>query len=387
MNNYDFHDCITIIEQLRQNPDPDHLRHLAHELNMFFKGSKCNGVLYTTNTDKSFFGLCVMPRISENDIYDILLNDQFDYSEEHNAKVESYFVELDSKLFDPLLALSNKQILAMILHDVGALVNSSSAIDIAKAEIDVYLDKTDSVIRRASTINYATLLTFGFKDLLWKTTSVMFKDHSKLLADDFLINLGFGIELEEAIKKLKDYGYISFLNGGRKDVSTIIAWCLSVYNDILTNRIITIRGLKKSISYTAIRLVKREIERVITALSRIDDASLLEAGPIDFISKKYRDITGSFKYSALRDYENDLYEYQLKLRNIEDEQDALLMLHSINTRMSIIDSVLRDDDIDDKLRNKYSIIYNKFDKLREQLSRKELLKRNYNRIYINYPKV
>ena len=387
MNNYDFHDCISIIEQLRTNQDPELLRQLAHELNMFFTGSSCNVALYTRNTDKAFFGICVMPIIKDNDIYDIILSDPFAYDTDHQdkSKITKYYLELDSKLFDPVLNLSNREILALILHDVGALVNSSSAIDIARAEIDVYLDKTNSTIRRASTINYAVLLTFGFRDLIWKITSVMFKDHSTLLADDFLISCGFGMDLETSIKKLKDYGYINYLTGGKKDTSTIIAWCLSVYNDVLSNRIITIKGLRKSLEYTSIRLVKREIERVITALSRIDDNSLLEAGPIDWAMKKYRDTSKSFRYSAVRDYENDLYEYQLRLRNVEDENDALLMLHSINTRLSIIDGVLSEDDLDDKLRSKYSILYSKYEKLREELARKETLRFDYNRIYINYP--
>jgi hypothetical protein len=206
-----------------------------------------------------------------------------------------------------------------------------------------------------------------------------------LIADDFLIGCGFGMDLEFAIKKLKDSGYINYLVSGPRDTSTIIAWCLSVYNDVLSNRIITIKGLRKAISYTAIRLVKREIERVITALSRIDDNSLLEAGPVDWARKQYRDTTNSFKYSAIKDYENDLYEYQIRLRNIDEENDALLLLHSINTRLSIIDGVLSEEDLDEKLRAKYSILQAKYTKLREELAKRETLRRDYNRIYINYP--
>lgn len=138
-------------------------------------------------------------------------------------------------------------------------------------------------------------------------------------------------------------------------------------------------------SYTAIRLVKREIERVITALSRIDDNSLLESGPIDWARKQYRDTTNSFKYSAIKDYENDLFEFQIRLRNIDEENDALLLLHSINTRLSIIDGVLSEDDLDEKLRSKYSILQAKYIKLREELAKRETLRRDYNRIYINYP--
>lgn len=386
MNNFDFGDCLDIIEQLRKNQDPDLLRQLNHELNSFFTGSTCNLVLLSKNTDNPFFGLCVMPVIKDNDIYDILLNDNFEYDhDDSKAKVSKYYLELDFKLFDPILDLSNREILALILHDIGALVNNSSPIDIAKAEVDMYLDRTNSVIRRANTVNYAVLLSFGFKDLIWKITSVMYKDHDTLIADDFLISLGYGMDLELAVKKLKSSGYINYMTSGPRDISTIIAWCLSVYNDVLSNRIITIKGLRKSLNYTAIRLVKREIERVITALSRIDDNSILEAGPIDWAMKKYRDTSKDFKYSAIKDYEADLYEYQIRLRNIDDENNALVLLHSINTKLSIIDGVLSEEDLDEKLRAKYSILQAKYSHLREQLAKKETLRRDYNRIYINYP--
>lgn len=388
MNNYDFGDLLSILDQLRTNQDPDLLRQFTHELNMFFKGSVCASTLYTRNTDNVFFGLCVMPSINDADIYKIILDDPYAYSssDNHVNTVTKYYVELDSKLFDPILDLTNEEILALIIHDIGALANSSSAIDIAKAEIDAYLDRTNATIRRADTINYATLLSFGFKDLLWKITSVMYKDHDMLLADDFTIACNLGMPLEFAIKKLDKYGNITYVNSGKKDTSTIIAWCLNVYNDILTNRIITIKGLKKSLSYTAIRLVKREIERVITALGRIDDNSLLELyNPFTALGDAYRGMSDRMKYNSVRDYENDLYEYQIRMKNADNENDALILLHSINTKLSIIDGVLVDKDLDPKLREKYSILYAKYSKLRDELSRKNVFKRDYNRIYVNYP--
>ncbi|MGC8140580.1 hypothetical protein ACP3W2_24255, partial [Salmonella enterica] len=82
---------------------------------MFFTGSSCNVALYTRNTDKAFFGICVMPIIKDNDIYDIILSDPFAYDTDHQdkSKITKYYLELDSKLFDPVLNLSNREILAL----------------------------------------------------------------------------------------------------------------------------------------------------------------------------------------------------------------------------------------------------------------------------------
>ena len=382
MVNYDFHDLINVIDKLRTHPDPDVLRDLTHELNMFFKDSICRSTLYTNNTDKQFFGLCVMPVIKDNDIYNILLSDNMNPNDTY--RIKEYYVEIDSKLFNPVLNLSNKEILSLILHDVAALVNSSSAVDIAKGEVDLYLDKTNSAIRRSNSVNYAALLNFGFKDLIWKTTSAIFKDNDKLICDDFLISYGFGLDLELAVDKLYKHGSLSTMANGKRDVSIIIAWCLAVYNDILSNRITTVRGLRKSLDYTAIRLIKREIERVITALNRIDDSSLLESSVGDFIKGVKKNIGANLRYNALKDYESDLYEYQIRMKNADEQRDALLLLHSINTKINLIDLILQDPELQEKHREKFVLLLSKYEKLREELGRKNILHRDYNRIYINY---
>lgn len=387
---YDFNDIYNILNNIRKDPDPALLREFAHELNMIFKESHCESVLYTNNVDKQFFGVCVYPYIEGKDIYDILINDNHSFDStigEHKSsnRIRKYDVELDSKLFNPVLRLTNKEILAIVLHDIGALVNSSSPVDIARNEVDVFLDKTNSVIIQTSSYNYASILVYGFKDLLWKITSVFFKDTDNLIADEFIIYCGLGMELEMGIKKLKRFGYLTYFNSDKPN-ATIIAWTLTLYDNVLKHRIPTIRGLRKAINYTAIRLIKREINHLIAVLGRIDDASLIEAGGLfDGLRKSVRNAKSNFKYSALRDYENDLYEYTLKSKSIVAEDDALMVLHGINTRMSIIDNILREDELDDALYKKYSLLYEKYAKLREDLAKRQTYRNDYRRIYINYP--
>ena len=105
--NYDFNDLLTIIDSLKQDADPDVLRNFAYELNMFFRDVKCEGVLYTNNTDLDFFGVYVQPVLKEKDVYPLLISD-------YTTTIEKYYVELDSKLFNPLLGLTNREILAII---------------------------------------------------------------------------------------------------------------------------------------------------------------------------------------------------------------------------------------------------------------------------------
>lgn len=376
--NYDFNDLLTIIDSLKQDADPDVLRNFAYELNMFFRDVKCEGVLYTNNTDLDFFGVYVQPVLKEKDIYPLLVSD-------YTTTIEKYYVELDSKLFNPVLGLTNREILAIILHDIGSMINSSGPIDRAVKEIDLYLDMTNDVLRTTDNVNYVAILTFGLKDLLHKLTSIFTADlTSNVAIDDFIMSCGFINELNSAISKLKKFGYLNMFSEGGSP-STIIAWTIRIYNDIKGQRIRTIRLLRKAASYTPVRLVKREMNHMITALSRIDDSSILES-VFDDVKLKYQSMTKKFTMSSIKDIEEDYYDYAVTLQNVNDEDDALLLLHKINSRMSVIDGVLNDDNpqITDRERKAFVDLYQRYNQLRNDVVAKKVYKRNYRRIYVNY---
>lgn len=376
--NYDFNDLLTIIDSLKQDADPDVLRNFAYELNMFFRDVKCEGVLYTNNTDLDFFGVYVQPVLKEKDIYPLLVSD-------YTTTIEKYYVELDSKLFNPVLGLTNREILAIILHDIGSMINSSGPIDRAVKEIDLYLDMTNDVLRTTDNVNYVAILTFGLKDLLHKLTSIFTADlTSNVAIDDFIMSCGFINELNSAISKLKKFGYLNMFSEGGSP-STIIAWTIRIYNDIKGQRIRTIRLLRKAASYTPVRLVKREMNHMITALSRIDDSSILES-VFDDVKMKYQSMTKKFTMSSIKDIEEDYYDYAVTLQNVNDEDDALLLLHKINSRMSVIDGVLNDDNpqITDRERKAFVDLYQRYNQLRNDVVAKKVYKRNYRRIYVNY---
>lgn len=376
--NYDFNDLLTIIDSLKQDADPDVLRNFAYELNMFFRDVKCEGVLYTNNTDLDFFGVYVQPVLKDKDIYPLLVSD-------YTTTIEKYYVELDSKLFNPVLGLTNREILAIILHDIGSMINSSGPIDRAVKEIDLYLDTTNDVLRITDNVNYVAILTFGLKDLLHKLTSIFTADlTSNVAIDDFIMSCGFINELNSAISKLKKFGYLNMFSEGGSP-STIIAWTIRIYNDIKGQRIRTIRLLRKAASYTPVRLVKREMNHMITALSRIDDSSILES-VFDDVKLKYQSMTKKFTMSSIKDIEEDYYDYAVTLQNVNDEDDALLLLHKINSRMSVIDGVLNDDNpqITDRERKAFVDLYQRYNQLRNDVVAKKVYKRNYRRIYVNY---
>jgi hypothetical protein len=371
--NFKFDDMLSYLESIRLDPEPDKLRELANELNMLFKDSTCKGVLYTNNTDKIFFGVYVMPVINPSDIYNIIIDDKY-------TRINEYYVELDSKLFDDKCALTSKEILAIMLNDISKLINSSSPIELAVKEIDVYLDRTQSYIRQTDNINYAGILTFGFKDLLHKLTSIFCNNEGQVVYEnDFVEFCGFAPDLISGMMKLKNCEYVSILNQG-VEKSIIIAWVLKLYDNIKTLRIQTIRGLRKAIAYSQVRLVKNDMKRIITNMERIDDSALLES----FFSDLFKKANSSL-YKTLNEYEGDYFDLKMQANNIMDEDDALVILHSINTKISIIDNYIDNCGLEGKTLNQALKLRDNFYKLREDLSQRSLYRKNYRRIYVNYP--
>ena len=124
---------------------------------------------------------------------------------------------------------------------------------------------------------------------------------------------------------------------------------------------------------------------MITALSRIDDSSILES-VFDDVKMKYQSMTKKFTMSSIKDIEEDYYDYAVTLQNVNDEDDALLLLHRINSRMSVIDGILNDDNpqISDRERKAFADLYERYNKLRNDVVAKKVYKRNYRRIYVNY---
>lgn len=374
--NYDFTDFEDIIEAIRKNPTSSKMRELKQELNSFFKDSTCKEVLYTNNTDKMFFGMCVMPVIEAEKVYDVI-QDTKPY------RITSYYLELDSKLFNPLLKLTAKELVAILLHEVGHIVNDTTPIDTVRKNIDVYLDKTDSTISITDSIHYKELLAYGIKDAIRKVTSLFERDtDDEIIADSFVVACGYGQELDDAFDKIISNSY-----NINKDVDNkiiVLAWVLRLYANVKFKRLSSIRALEKGKSMTASKLECREMDNIIRRLNRIDNDSMLE-GAFDEVRDKYNKTMSAIKYKGIRSFEDDLFEYSLRVKNVNAENDALLLLHQINTRMAIIDDYVRTEKMEENDRKRWFHLYDKYEKLRNVLSSKSVYKDDYSRLYITYP--
>ena len=349
-----------------------YLRDLKEELNKFFKDSTCEEIIYTDNTDKIMFGMSVIPVLKDNMTYDYL-------SGTEKIRIDRYYIELDSKLFSPVLNLTNKEILAVLLHEVGHLVNDATPVENLRGNFAKFLTTNHMTINATKNVNYLKILQYGIKDALRKMNSLFERKDDEILADEFVTTYGYGHELESALTKIVKHSHT--MNRDVDDKFIVLAWILRLYVNVRLRRIPALRTINKAKSLTPSFIERKELDNLVMRLKRIDDDSLLhEAGAIAAVTK-------TLKRKGIRGYEEDMFEYAMQIRNIQHEDDALILMHRINSRMAIIDDYLSTEELSSTDVKRWSSLYEKYGKLRETLANKTLYKDDYNRIYVTYPEI
>lgn len=363
---YDFSEFIEILNDIKHsNGKSSDLNKLKNELNRFFKGQKCREVLYTNNTDKVFFGMCVSPIMRDEDVVMILNSDE-------KYIINEYYLELDSKLFSPDLNLSSKELLAVLLHEVGHMVNSTEPAENARNVLNTYLAKTHSELDIAESINQKAILGFGLRDVMRKTISIFEKNQAEeITADEFVYKCGFGDELQSALHKIVKKRN-SIVNE-KDNKFSIFMWSLALYKNIKLQRIPALRLIKKGEQISSSQLQKRDLERLEKNLKNID-VSALDESVFDDLKKLYKDRIDRIKYKGVKGLKEDYYELAMRAKNVDIEDEALLILRRINSNMSIIQDYLDTEGLDPKTRDEVFEILEMYDDLRTKLMKKDLFK-------------
>lgn len=375
---YDFSEFENIMFFLQTEPTMKSLNALKNELNVFFTDSTCREVLYTNNTDKPFFGINVMPNITGDAAVHILQSDE-------PYRISEYYVELDSRLFCPSLDLNCRELVALLIREVGHIVKDAYPVEEVRKHIDMYLMKNNESLKISDSIHYREILAFGIKDTIRKAVSLAEVKGPTLIADEFTVSFGYGEELESAFDKI----YRSNLNMDRElcNKMVVLMWTLRLYKDVKLRRIAALRTLRKGMSLSGSKLEHREYTNLIRRLERIDDEALLEAGALDALRDKFAATLKQIKYKGLRSLEDDLYEYNMRVRNVEDEDEALYLLRQINTRLAIMDEYVSTEKLSEAERQRWFNTMDKFSKLRDELSKKTVYRTRDFSINVAYPEI
>ena len=374
-SNFNFKTIETILFNMEENHSSSDLSKLKNELNKFFIKAKCKEILYTVNTDKLFFGMRVYPVFDGNKAMEIL-------GDKKSSPFEEYYVEFDSKLFDPMLGLNKREKTAVLLHEIGHIVYDTSTIDEVRSQIDVYFDKTGDYVDINASKGYKELIGYALKDSIVKMGSLFTKfGNTEIIADAFVVSCGYGPDLESAMRKVVRSS--TYMNKNVDDRFIALSWVLRLRNEFSLRRIPAVKTLNKAKYLTASKLEQRELVYASNIINRSDLG--LNEGFIDDIKSRFSKKFNDFKIKGIRAMRNDIYELNLRLRTAESAEDLLYIIRQVNTDVTILQDYLAESISDDERKAVIAALEELYD-IRQRAAKEQTVRDRYDSaIQVFYP--
>lgn len=351
-------------------------------LNNIFHDFKCMNVIYTKNIDHEFFGCRIYPSFKAyNNSIDIVTG------KKEPLPFETYQLELDGKLFTGPVIFQPREIACLICNDINNVTGIKPIIGFLDA-LNHILCELDDVLDFYAIDKCPELFLFVLNETIRYMTSVFCQNSynelcgfpctytfSDSVADQELFN--------QACQKVQTLNpEINAENPSKFSCAyLLLEWYLKVYHTIDKDRY-TVTLLKKSSSYSGSYLFKNKVKQIVNSLDNtfwnyIDTFAVEESSKPGFFAK--------IKLDGLKSIEDDLYEYKMRIRNVETQDDALLLMRQINNRMAILDEyLLENDDLPDRDRKRWETLFEKYSKLREELSEKSVYSRKMYGLFVDY---
>ena len=359
-------------------------------MNKFFNDSTCKGVIYTHNQDKLFFGVYVMPSIECDTVVKTITNGE-------RLRVTEYYLELDSKLFEPYLNLNIHEITALIMHDVGALVSTSAPSEEVTKNIDQYLVDNHETLKLSDLVHYKEILSFGFRDALRKCTAIFELGKYKMEDDTLAQYIDWTPYVKHIVSALDKVSKVGWNFNREIDTRFVgLSWVLRVYRDVLGYRISAIKTLERMQELTPSQIEKKEFNNFARRLNRIDDDMLLESVTktkvvdplLEAVRNDYFKLTTTNAIDELDFVKNDYIGTLMKEKNIENEPDAMPELMScMNRQMMMIKDYAEENEHNKSAFKQWNNIYKDLARRRNKLSKSKFYvpKRSMVRKYKNAP--
>ena len=341
---------------------------LVTALNKIFVGKQCVTVIVTDNHDNIPFGIHVSPTITNVDLMTILVDtEEFD--------LDRYTVEIDSKLIN---TIEDYDMIAAYLLNTIAGVLSPETITTLRAIIDVTLNATGDVINIKQSANYGAILIYGIKNMIRKIVNCSDKVYVESDEDEFSIKDILG-SLAVRIDNIESWAEVEACN----PKMSVLAWVLLIYTNLDTEYKDVIETLTNAKPLTGSELEKIEIDKCIKALRRASSEALTEAVILEF---KGLGLFRTLKQNGLRGLEDDLYEYKLRVKNVQDQAEAIYIMRCINSRLSILeDYLMTEPNLKESDRNRWQGVIDSYRVLRAELGKKKFVDadKNFN-AFLNF---
>lgn len=386
MLEYNFYSIYRAIDDLRlissgestQNKDTV-IDTLRKEINKFFNNDfTCTSIVYTENFDKQFFGLFVQPLTDKDLVKQVFAGYSPLGGEYEPYRHSEYILEIDSKLLSNF-DLTAQETWAIILADI-CRANSTDTTTAIRDMIDAYVAAkrisidVEQVNENIELFKLAYALTFhNISSTFAKPTMDTYD------CPEFITDYGLTHEYCTAYEKFIRFG----ARENPVDTRTIaLDWFFSNYKDIANNRYLEYM-LKDSAKIEGSACIKDLSVKALTFICSTRSQENSYTKEIVTESKR-RGLIYQMKRNGIKSIEEDLFEYNMRLRNVETQDEAILLMRQINSRMSILEDYIKTEDIDNADRERWEDCYAKYLELRNALSKKTVYNKKMYGLFVDY---
>ena len=150
--------------------------------------------------------------------------------------------------------------------------------------------------------------------------------------------------------------------------------------------------LKDAKVITGSKLEKICIDRVLANLEQFNGNTITEAKTFTQKLKNYdleclneASLFKSLKVNGLRSIEDALYEFAIRIKNCDTEEDAMYILRGINTRLSILEDYLyKTPDLSENEIKKWEGVASQYRALRDELTKKKIWNKKQYGLFFDY---
>lgn len=374
---YDLYPIITAlnnaITQYGGNYIPDKvITDLKKELNGLFKSDPvCDMLFISNNTDKEFFGVFIKPAMDASVI--VKCPDLRDM-----PVVKKYSIDIDSKLFS--IGLSARQIISLIIYDIYKIMDIESFRDIATV-MDAISAGKDNVISN-SMIQYdciKKLTEYCMCDYLYRSRSIFTTGNSELVRVPELLQ---AYELDsEFVESLEIIATVkSSMYNEIPSPALSLNWVYNVINNYEPRSTYAIHVLKSGVATTGSTMIKNVLNSIIARFTSTNIKSQKE----NIVGVKEGSLFAGIRKNGLKSLENDLYEYEMRIKNVDDENSAIFLMRQINSRMGVIADYLDEEKLSDSERRRWENLYDRYDKMRAKMTSKPVYSRKMYGLFVDY---
>ena len=285
-------------------------------------------------------------------------------------------IEIDTRILSNDADLNEKELTALVLHEVGHMIFSLSVPGRLSRVVRFKFAKSHFITKQLLKDNFfSKLMCFPILQSCAATNHIPRKNSIKyeVKADNFAIRAGYGKELETAMDKIIIY---AGKDGFDKEVEDLTGFSIDTITSLQNrqNRVVR-RNMAKMIASTPSRYAKRYLGKISTGLNGVEGSSGNESVRDDYLANKINEIIsttylGEGLFNRVHRMKKidpaDIDYIGLEIENIKNNDDKMMIVSYIYNKLDIIDYYIA---LIDSRNAKYSIPHSRESlvAMREQL--------------------